>query len=173
LNDAPRIQELVGEWDVARNILNIPFPYPLSTAVMWIEGQQLSYERGMGAVFALMERSSHLLIGAAGLGNINREYESAEIGFWIGKPYWNFGYATEAVSSLLGYGFGTLGLNRIQGRHFARNPASGRVMEKCGMKYEGCLRQYVKKWGDFEDVKVFGMLKGEVGNLREGTDTPI
>jgi ribosomal-protein-alanine N-acetyltransferase len=92
---------------------------------------------------------------------INQKHESAELGYWIGKPYWGNGYGTEAAKAVLHYGFTVLGLNRIYATHMSRNPASGRVMEKIGMKYEGCSRQHVKKWDVFEDLKMYAILKSE------------
>jgi RimJ/RimL family protein N-acetyltransferase len=59
------------------------------------------------------------------------------------------------------YGFETLALHRIHAYHMTRNPASGRVMQKIGMRYEGCLRQHICKWGVFEDAAVYGILKSE------------
>ena len=83
----------------------------------------------------------------------------AELGYWIGKPYWGQGYCTEAARATLDFGFEQLGLNRIFAHHFARNPASGRVMQKIGMTREGRLRQHVKKWDAFEDLELYGILK--------------
>lgn len=59
------------------------------------------------------------------------------------------------------YGFSDLGLNRIEAHHLVRNPASGRVMQKLGMRYEGTLRQKVRKWNRFEDIALYGLLAAE------------
>ena len=56
------------------------------------------------------------------------------------------------------YGFDVLGLNRLYAAYFKRNPASGRVMQKLGMRYEGCMREHIKKWGVFEDRELYGLL---------------
>ena len=98
---------------------------------------------------------------------IDKQNNSAELGYWIGKPYWNSGYATEASRAVLKYGFEVLGLNRIHASHFRRNPASGRIMEKIGMKYEGCLRQHFKKWGKFEDLETYGILRSEYATAND------
>ena len=60
---------------------------------------------------------------------------------------------------MLSFGFRQLGLNRIYAGHFTRNPASGRVMQKAGMSYEGRLRQHTKKWDAFEDVEIYAVLR--------------
>ena len=98
------------------------------------------------------------MIGAVGL-RIEREDQRAELGYWIGRPYWNQGYCTEAARAVLDFGFEQLGLNRIYASHFTRNPASGRVMQKLGMTHEGRLRQHVRKWDAFEDVEVYAVLR--------------
>ena len=82
-------------------------------------------------------------------------------------PYWNNGYGTEAVQAVLKYGFEVLGLNRIHAKHFKRNPASGRILQKIGMKYEGCQRQHFKKWDNFEDIELYGILRSEYVNSKD------
>jgi RimJ/RimL family protein N-acetyltransferase len=79
----------------------------------------------------------------------------------IGVPYWNQGYATEAAQHAVDWGFQQLGLNRIYAQHFGSNPASGRVMQKMGMKYEGTLRQHYIRFGEVQDAVCYGILRDE------------
>ena len=104
------------------------------------------------------DRESGQLVGAIGLG-IDRRFKLAELGYWIGKPFWNRGYATEAAVAIIRYGFTSLELNRIASRHFTRNPASGRVMQKAGMQHEGTARQSMIKWGKYEDLQLYAILR--------------
>ena len=97
----------------------------------------------------------------AGLIGCDADNRRAEAGYWLGEPYWGRGYATEALGALLAFAFTTLELNRVGARHFGSNPASGRVMEKCGMRREGVLREYILKNGAFEDAVCCGILKSE------------
>jgi RimJ/RimL family protein N-acetyltransferase len=83
------------------------------------------------------------------------------MGYWIGKPFWNNGYCTEAARAVVEYGFGPLGLERIYANYLARNPASGRVLHKLGMTEEGHLRRHRRKFGRYEDLIVCGLLKSE------------
>ncbi len=159
LADAPDVQRLAGEYEIAANALDIPHPYPRGAAEAWIAGHEEGFLLGEMAVFAVVRADENELLGAIGLMHIDRGHQRGELGYWIGKPYWNLGYATEAASAIIAYGFGGLGLNRIYASHFTRNPASGRVLQKCGMAYEGCLRQHVKKWGVFEDVAIYGLVR--------------
>ena len=92
---------------------------------------------------------------------IHKEFNHAEIAYWIGKKYWNKGYCTEAAKALLNYAFNELNLNRIIANYISRNLSSGRVMEKLGMKKEGILRQHVIKWKKYEDLIAYGILKKE------------
>ena len=69
--------------------------------------------------------------------------------------------ATEASAALLEYGFDVLGLERIHAAHFPRNPASGRVLQKLGMRQEGTLRSHLVKWGVPEDLSIYGILREE------------
>ncbi len=124
----------------------------------WIGTHEPGYENGSLATFAIVLRDSPQLIGAIGL-TIDREVNKGELGYWIGKPYWNQGYATEAAVAVLAFGFEDLQLNRIRAAHLTRNPSSGRVMEKAGMLLEGTARQDMMKWGKYEDLTIYGILR--------------
>ena len=160
VDDAQELQRLIGDKDIASTTLNIPHPYEDGMAEEWIGRNQERFDKGEGVNFAIVHREEGFFIGGIGLG-INKEHESAELGYWVGKPYWNNGYCTEAAQAVVRYGFEALGLNRIHAAHMRRNPASGKVMQKTGMKHEGCLRQHIKKWGKFEDIESYGILRGE------------
>ncbi len=161
LADAPTVQRLAGDREIASPTLNIPHPYEDGMAEAWISTHQQQFQDGELVNFAIVRQRDGVLIGAIGLMAINRQHENAELGYWIGKPYWNNGYCTEATKAILRYGFSALGLNRIHSVHLGRNPASGQVMKKAGMVYEGCQRQHVKKWGIFEDLEMYAILKSE------------
>ena len=162
LDDAPELQRLIGDRDIAATTLNIPHPYENGMAEEWIGKHQERFDKGEGVSFAITHREEGFFIGGMGL-HINKEHENAELGYWVGKPYWNKGYCTEAAQAVVRYGFEVLGLNRIHVAHMRRNPASGKVMQKIGMKHEGCSRQHIKKWGKFEDIESYGILRGEYG----------
>ncbi len=170
--DADALQQLAGDRAVADTTLNIPYPYEDGFAERWIGNHRDWFEQGQQAIFAVILKSSpapaselrHVsvatLIGCVAL-LIHREDRRAELGYWIGKPYWNQGYCTEAARAAIGFGFQHLGLNRIYAHHFVRNPASGRVLQKLGMSHEGRLRQHVRKWDGFEDLELYAVLKDQ------------
>ena len=167
LEDAADLQRLAGEFDVASTLTNMPHPYEDGMAEEWMYASSDRYENGEALNFAITCRTDKHLIGGIALRR-DQENENAELGYWIGKPYWNCGYATEAAKAVVAYSFEVLKLNRIHAKRFKRNAASGRVLEKIGMRYEGCLRQHIKKWDNFEDLIGYGMLKADYDSL-----TPI
>jgi ribosomal-protein-alanine N-acetyltransferase len=161
LEDAPEIKRLIGERDVAKTLLVVPHPYEDGMAEDWISKQRERFDKGESVNFAIIHRQQGFFIGGIGLSSIDRESEIAEIGYWVGKPYWGKGYGTEAARAVLKYAFEVLKLNRIFSKHFGNNLASGRIMQKIGMKHEGCQRQQFKKWGTFVDWELYGILRSE------------
>ena len=105
-------------------------------------------------------RADGRLIGQTSLG-IRQRHARAELGHWIGRPFWSHGYWTEASRAVVRYGFEALGLERILARYPPRNPASGRVMRKVGMVHEGRMRKHVRMWGHFVDLESCGVLREE------------
>jgi ribosomal-protein-alanine N-acetyltransferase len=160
LTDAARVQQLAGAREVADTTLNIPHPYPDGAAEQWIATHVENFNAGDSATCAIVLRATSELCGAIGL-DISRRHRRAELAYWIGVPYWNQGYATEAAAALLTYGFTALQLHRIHARHVTRNPASGRVMQKIGMTFEGIQREHFLKGERFEDVANYGILHDE------------
>lgn len=155
--DAPDVQRLAGARAIADTTLLIPHPYPDGAAEAWIGTHARGHAEGKLAVFAITSRAEGTLLGAMGLV-IASAHASAELGYWIGEPYWGRGYATEAGHAVLDFGFTTLGLHRIHAHHMLRNPQSGRVMVKLGMRFEGILRHAIRKWDTFEDVAQYAIL---------------
>ena len=160
LEDVPEVTILVGERDIASTTLAIPHPYNASMAEELIMKHRPSYKSGEAVDYAIVIRQSDILAGAIGF-RISKEHRKAEPGYWIGKPYWGRGYATEASKKAIEFGFKELDLNRIYASHFVRNPASGRVLRKSGMVFEGRRRQDILKWGQFEDSDYYAILNDE------------
>jgi ribosomal-protein-alanine N-acetyltransferase len=159
--DAHGIASLAGDPEILANTLEIPYPYNEKMAQNWISEVDQKRDLRSELVFIITNRKNGELIGAIGLMDLDREHSRAKIGYWIGRPFWNRGYATEAVCAVLDYGFRVLGLHRIYAFYLTRNRASGRVMDKCGMRYEGVLRQHVQKNANFEDIAIHGILREE------------
>lgn len=158
LADAPAVHALASAREIADTTVAIPHPYEEWMAVDWINTHEGGFDRGISVHFALTLQESGELVGAVGM-EIEPEHDRSEIGYWVGVPYWRRGFCTEAVGAVLEYGFQFKDLNRIYAVHFKRNPASGRVMQKNGMVYEGVLRQHVRKWDAYEDLVQYGILQ--------------
>lgn len=125
--DARRIAMLASDWDVARMTGRIPYPYSEQLAHQWIsdlaEGEYVQ---------AIVHQN--VLVGICGYVP---DGDAAEIGYWIGKPWWGRGFATEAAGAIIGHCFIEAGFERITCGHFADNPASGRVIAKLGFRFTG------------------------------------
>ena len=164
LSDAAELRRLIGEYEVARTLATVPHPYPYGEAERFIAGRRAAFGAGKSVELAVTLAAGEL-IGGIGL-RLNAQHGGAELGYWIGRPFWRRGYATEAAGAMLDYGFAQLGLRRIAARHFGSNPASGRVMVKIGMKCEGTMRQALLKWGRVEDDVCYGILADEWAQRR-------
>jgi RimJ/RimL family protein N-acetyltransferase len=130
--DAPAVRCLAGDPAVAATALGVPHPYEEGMAEAWIATHGHRFRCGEEACSAVVLRKSGELIGAVTLRLVSAE-RRAELGYWIGRPWWGRGYATEAACRLVRYGFERLGLERVDAQHLSHNAASGRVMEKIGM----------------------------------------
>jgi ribosomal-protein-alanine N-acetyltransferase len=118
---------------------------------------------GTGLRVAVDRVSDGGFIGWCTLQRCNPEYRSAALGYCFHDAVWGHGYATEAVRSLLGWAFDTLGLNRVQAEVDTRNNASARVLEKLGFVREGTLREDCIVNGEVSDSGVYGLLRREWG----------
>ena len=156
--DAPCVQALAGTKEVYATTLNVPHPYSDGLAEQWIASHAVQFYAGKGATFAITLAEGGDLVGAIGLG-VQPQHQRAELGYWVGVPYWNQGYCTEAAIAVIRYGLDALGLHKITSRHMVGNHASERVMVKAGMNKEGELVDEVYKDGAFRTLGVYGLVK--------------
>ena len=163
LDDAPAVERFISDYEVARNTLRIPHPYPPGGAEAWIRSHLADEGSGTEFAFAMVRKETDELIGSVGLSMV-RAHLRGELGYWIGRPYWGQGYATEAVAAVVRFGFEQEGLERICGEHFARNPASGRVLAKAGLRREGYFPRHLMKWGELQDVVAYGVVRSDWKN---------
>jgi RimJ/RimL family protein N-acetyltransferase len=156
--DADPMTSLAGDRAVAATTLSIPHPYTRGDAERWIASHLEAWVEGAGLSLAITRIDDETLVGAISL-MLDGNHRRAELGYWIGQPFWGRGYATEAARAMLDFGFGSMGLNRIFAHHMRDNPASGRVLGKIGMTREGVLSQHVLKWDQFRDVVLYGLTR--------------
>ena len=157
--DAPALQEKAGDRAIADTTISIPHPYPNDEAERYISKQIAAFEAGNSVSFAIERKSEQGCCGVIEIREIDREHSQAELSFWLAVELWGKGYMSESLSALLRFGFEDLDLNRLYAYHMVRNPGSGRVLQKNGFVREGLLRQRVRKWGVFEDVKLWAVLR--------------
>ena len=158
--DADRVTELLQRPEIAATTLNIEYPYPEGAAASWIASHREAAASGEALTWAICRRDDGVLMGAIGLG-IDRRHLRGTLGYWLGVPYWNQGFTTEAVRAVIDHGFSALDLYRIEATYLPDNVASGRVMEKAGMAYEGTLRGYFRKGDGFRDAAMRAVLREE------------
>ena len=163
LADAPRVQQMCNDPEVAATTLALPHPYPDGAADQWISTHEERFREGKGLTLAITLRQSGLIVGTMSLDPISPTHRRGELGYMVAREHWNHGYCTEAARATINHAFEHLGINRVQAMHFPRNPASGHVMEKLGMTREGMLRQYVFGRNSPEDVIVYAILKSDTG----------
>jgi [ribosomal protein S5]-alanine N-acetyltransferase len=167
VDDVQTVEALVGDFEVSKYMLHVPYPYPTGRALSWITTHASDFAIGRGAHFAITQKADQFLCGAISL-DVKPEHKRAGLGYWLGKDYWGHGYAAEAAKALIEYGFTKLGLNRIAADHFSTNRSSGRVMQKIGMKHEGSLKQHYYKNGEYADSEIYGILLSDWQQMQEG-----
>lgn len=131
---------------------------------MVIASWQDSYQNADHYQWAIVCRDTSTVIGTIAVVDLDENTEKAEVGYCIGKNWWNRGYTSEALDAVIHYLFTQVGFNRIQARHDPKNPHSGAVMRKCGMRYEGTLRQSDKNNQGVCDASYYGILRQEWAN---------
>lgn len=157
--DAAEVQRLAGDFRIADVTRSIPHPYPEELAQQWIERCAQDWASGAAASFIITESDSGKLVGSMALKDINRG--EAEVGYWIGVPYWSRGYASEACNALVDFAFQQLRLRRLHASHLARNPQSGRVLFKAGFRHLGLGHSQCGCQGKLEPVELYERVSGE------------
>jgi [ribosomal protein S5]-alanine N-acetyltransferase len=157
--DIPELVPLIGAREVAATTGRIAHPYTVEHAKQFLARIEADPEVRM----AVTLRTDGRMIGGVGL-RLVEDHQHAELGYWLGVNYWGKGYATEAAREMLRYGFEVLTLHRIFASYFKGNEASGRILKKLGMRYEGCQREHVRKWDQFLDLELYGLLRKDWQN---------
>ena len=158
--DIPAIVRLAGAREIAATTISIPHPYTEGDAQRFLANADDNFRVGRSVTFAVTISPGGELCGAVGLA-IAPAQERAELGYWIGIPYWGQGFATEAARAVIAFGFETLRLNRIHASHFVGNMASQRRRQRQRRTREPRSRALPEKWSRFIDLENYGMLASE------------
>ena len=155
--DVPAITAEMNDPEVVKTTHAMSYPFPEENVRRWIGGMSASWEKGSSCVFAVTGRETGEMYGFICLVMEPRDHR-AELGYAYGRRHWGKGIGTEACKAVIDFGFQVLDLHKIYARHFVSNPASGRVMQKSGMEYEGTQKSHDYKDGRYEDVASYGIL---------------
>jgi RimJ/RimL family protein N-acetyltransferase len=157
--DAASLAKHCDNYRVARNMSAIPHPYSLAHAEEWI-----ATATGHAPETHFAITIDDHVIGGIGIEVGDRDSlvvcdHDAEIGYWLGEPFWGRGIATEAVAALTDWAFAELRLVRLHAAVYARNPASARVLEKAGYTFEGRLRARYFRDGQYIDGLLYANVR--------------
>ena len=160
MSDAEDMYEYSRDPEVARHVL-----WDAHTSIhqtrAYLRFLIRQYRNASPATFVIALRGNGKVIGTIGFMWMQTDNRSAEVGYSLSRAYWNQGIMSEALKTVLEFGFTKLGLNRIEAQHESDNPASGRVMIKAGMRHEGTLRQRVYNKGRYADVELYAILRSD------------
>ncbi|CDQ18407.1 hypothetical protein SAMN05192559_101979 [Halobacillus karajensis] len=156
---AARVVELAGDPSVAATTF-VPHPYTLEVAEQWIDSHKEWIEKKCVFPLAMIMKDTGELVGTMTL-RMDDHHNKGELAYWVGKPYWNNGFASEAAIEMVNFGFEQLGLHRIWSAAISTNPASLKVMKKAGLSYEGTLKHDVYHRGEYKDIDVYGAINKE------------
>ena len=134
LKDMQAILPLIGDYDVAKNLANAPHPYEAQHWADFIARTTEGRARGTGFAFLIVRKTDCVPMGMCG---VHLKDSGFELGYWLGKPYWGEGFATEAARRVCAFALFELKSEWLSAGWFADNPASGRVLEKLGFAAAG------------------------------------
>jgi RimJ/RimL family protein N-acetyltransferase len=155
---ASALQELASDPAVVATT-NLPSPYPPDGAEVFVRRVEAGRAAGTDYAFAVVVDGT--LVGACGLHGVGGTPRRAELGYWIGRPYWGRGYASAAARQAVAWGFSELGLDEVQSSCLERNPASRRVLGKTGFRPVGVGRHPHSKWGPEDRFLFFRLTREE------------
>jgi RimJ/RimL family protein N-acetyltransferase len=161
--DAARVTELCGDREIAQMTALIPHPYLPGMAEAWIATHVQDRDAGTAWNYAITRAGDGLLVGAIGLSA--RPDASDSFGYWVGRPFWGMGYATAASRAIVALAFTRQDRDELHATHLVRNPASGRVMEKCGMTLARHERK-AHRGGPLEEFCVWSITRERWSTLR-------
>lgn len=156
-SDKAALIQHLNDREIYDRTLRIPFPYTEDDAEEWLAlVAKATKQHGQPVNFAIRNAASEL-VGGCGFDRPAKSHR-AEIGYWLAKPYWNRGIMTDVVRAACEFAFAEWGLVKISAHVFSFNPASVRVLEKCGFEQEGFLKKHFQKDGQFIDAKLFALV---------------
>jgi len=160
-SDAEDLRKNINDRKVIRFMTHVKYPFSKKDALKLIEGKKLTRAAKTEFAFGIALKSTNKIIGGIDLHHIDLKNKNSELGYWLGKKYWNKGIMTEAVKLAVDFGFRKLKLHRVYANLFHKNIASKKILEKIGFTLEGNMRE--KRWREnqWHNVLNFGILGKE------------
>ncbi|UUX51407.1 GNAT family N-acetyltransferase [Nisaea acidiphila] len=159
LADGDALFERMNDFDIVKFLTSVPWPYRRADADAYIERARSGRAEGNGHYYLVLDKATRAILGTVDL-RFDPE-ETAHFGYWYAKAAWGRGYASEALTALLDFGFGSLGLRNIWGAAMPQNPASIRVMEKCGLTDVGRIEVERPNFGDAVEMVKLNMRRAD------------
>lgn len=159
-DDASDVFEYASDSEVTKYLMWSPHK-SIDDVLSFISASCNLYAKRRAAPWGMVLKSEQKIIGTCDFIHWRPEHARGEIGYALSRQYWGMGIMTEAVRAMVSFGFEAKGLNRIQAMCEIPNVGSARVMEKCGMAYEGTLRQYMIQSGCSRDMKMYAILRAD------------
>lgn len=163
--DSADMYEYACREETTRYLLWNPHP-SINYTKSYLNMVQKMYRTGGYYDWAVIEKESGRMIGTCGFARLDDRHGIGEVGYVLNAAFRHHGYATEAASAVIEFGFRRLGLNRIEARYMVENTASRRVMEHCGMTYEGTLRQLMLVRGVYRDIGLCALLRQDYERMQ-------
>ena len=165
IRDAEDIFAYSRDPEVARHVL-WSAQKELSEAKDYCRFMMKRYRADQPSSWGIILRKSGRLVGTIGYMDYSEDNASVEVGYSLSRSLWNGGYMTEALRRVIVHTFENMDINRIEAQHELENPSSGRVMEKCGMRKEGILRQRLYNKGKYVDVALYAIVKSDYEDMK-------
>ena len=160
MKDAKDIFRYASDPEVARYVLWEPHR-SLAETRSFVRFLRSRIRAGYPSSWVVVLKETGTVIGTIGFVWYSEANRAAEIGYSFSREHWNRGYATQALGAVVDASFTSLPLNRLEAQHDVRNPASGRVMEKCGLRQEGILRDRMINKGEYVDAALYAVLRSD------------
>jgi [ribosomal protein S5]-alanine N-acetyltransferase len=158
-DDAQRISALAGDRAISDNMLSLPHPFPLPEVRRFVESCQHDERIGRGVHRAMVDANE--LVGVVAVRDIDSANRTAELSFWVGKPFWGRGVATRGATQMIRIAFEYHAINRLAAHAFVGDAASERVLQTVGFQHEGIERERILKYGKFMDVSLCALLRSQ------------
>jgi 8-oxo-dGTP diphosphatase len=175
--DAAALHRLINDWDVARMLGGVPFPYPREELAAWIAAASADLAAGRAWHLVITGREEEHPVGVIGL--TREDARTARLGYWVGRRYWGHGVATEAAGRMVQFAFGRLGLDTLTAYVADDNDASARVLARHGFRFTHEAEHEFRSRGGAVPVRWFRLTRADVmrasghGEATPGTTRPL